>query len=128
MNMCTWLENKLLDHTLRNIPYTPPPTVYVALLTADPTEVGNTTYEVSGGAYARQALTFDESSGGITQIKYDVEFPQATANWGTITHVLILDAKTGGNPMLHGALNVAKTITVDDILKIPLGKLTVQFK
>ena|SRR5690554_3046584 len=127
MNICTYLANKLLDHTLRNIPYTPPSTVYVALLTADPTASGDTTNEVTDSAYARQALTFDEPVDRLTQTTYDVEFPQASEDWGEITHVLLLDAETGGNPMFHGALNIAKTITTDDIFRVPLGELTVRF-
>lgn len=125
-DMCNYLENKLIDHILRNQAFASPTTVYVALLTKDPTEAGNTTYEVSGGGYARQPATFDAPTDGVTQNTYDIEFPQATADWGTITHVLIMDAQTGGNPLFYKALNNAKTITVDDIFKIPAGNLTIQ--
>jgi len=125
-DMCTYLENKLLDHVLRNVPYTSPTTVYVALLTADPTEAGDTTNEVSSGGYVRQSVAFDAIADGVTQNTYDIEFPQATADWGTITHALLMDAQTGGNPLFHKSLNTAKTITIDDIFKIPLSNLTVQ--
>ena len=51
-----FLENKIIDHMLRNQAYTPPTTVYVALFTTATTDAGGGT-EVSGGAYARQAVT-----------------------------------------------------------------------
>ena len=48
-----FMENKIIDHMLRNQAYTPPATVYVALYTSDPTDADTGT-EVSGGSYARQ--------------------------------------------------------------------------
>jgi len=51
-----YLENKVLDHVLRNVSYSSPTTVYVGLYTSDPTDAGSGT-EVSGGSYARQALS-----------------------------------------------------------------------
>lgn len=125
-DMCNYLENKLIDHILRNAPLTSPTTVYVALLTADPGEEGDTSSEVSGGGYARQPAIFNEPKDGITQNTYDIEFPQATEDWGSITHVLLMDSETGGNPLFHKNLNTVKTITADDIFRIPLGNLTVQ--
>lgn len=127
-DMCNYLENKLIDHVLRNSVYTSPTTIYVALLTADPGEEGDITYEVSGGSYVRQSAIFDEPEDGVTQNTYDIEFPQATAGWGEITHVLLMDAETGGNPLFHKALDIAKTITTDDIFRIPIGELTVKYE
>ncbi|OCL26316.1 hypothetical protein U472_09920 [Orenia metallireducens] len=125
-NMCNYLENKLLDHVLRNVPYTSPTTIYIALLTSNPAEAGDITSEVSGGSYARQAITFDEIVDGVTQNTYDIEFPQATADWGIITHVILMDAETGGNPLFYAELTTAKTITTDDIFKVPISELTVK--
>jgi drug/metabolite transporter superfamily protein YnfA len=124
--MCNYLENKLLDHVLRNVPYTSPTTIYIALLTSNPAEAGDITSEVSGGSYARQAITFDEIVDGVTQNTYDIEFPQATADWGIITHVILMDAETGGNPLFYAELTTAKTITTDDIFKVPISELTVK--
>jgi hypothetical protein len=60
-----YLENKILDHVLRNTAYTSPTTVYVGLYTAAPTDAGGGT-EVSGNGYAREAATFSVASGGAT--------------------------------------------------------------
>lgn len=119
-----YLENKLLDHVLRNVSYTSPTTVYVGLFTTDPTDAGTGT-EVSGGSYARQILSVTTASGGIVTSSSDITFPQATANWGTVSHIGILDALTSGNLLMHTALTTSKTIEADDILKISSGNLTV---
>ena len=119
-----YLENKVLDHVLRNTSYTSPTTAYVGLFTSDPTDAGSGT-EVSGGSYARQALSVTTASGGIVTSSADVTFPQATASWGTISHIGVLDALTSGNLLMHTPLTTAKTIDNGDILKISSGNLTV---
>jgi hypothetical protein len=93
------------------------------LYTSNPDE-GNTGTEVSGGSYARQALSVTTASGGIVTSSADVTFPQATASWGTISHIGILDALTSGNLLMYTALTTSKTIDEGDILKISTGNLT----
>lgn len=119
-----YLENALINGTLRATTYTAPTTVYVGLFTTDPTDAGSGT-EVSGNAYARQAATFAAPSNGAASTNADVQFPQATGNWGTITHFAIFDALTTGNMMYHGALTSSKTIETGDVFKIASGSLTV---
>lgn len=127
MHMTDYLEAALINHVLRNTPYIVPATLYVGLCTADPGETGSIANEVTGGGYARQAISFDAPTGGVTQNSLDVVFPQATADWGTITHVIIADAATAGNVLFYGALTASKQILVGDIFKIPAGSLTITF-
>lgn len=122
--MSNYLENALINATLRNTSYTSPSTVYVALFTSDPTDAGSGT-ECSGGAYVRQSATFGAPSDGASSISADVEFPQATGAWGTITHFGIFDASSSGNLLYHGALTASKTIATGDVLKITSSNLTV---
>lgn len=122
--MSNYLENALINATLRNTAYTSPTTVYVGLFTSDPTDVGSGT-EVSGGSYARTAVTFGAPSNGTSTNSAAVEFPQATGNWGTITHIGILDASSSGNLLYHTALDSSKTIETGDIFKIAIGSLSV---
>lgn len=119
-----YLENALINATLRNTSYTSPATVYVGLHTADPTDAGTGT-EVSGGSYARTAVTFGAPSNGVTTNSAAVEFPQATANWGTVSHIGIWDASSSGNLLYHTALDTSKTIETGDIFKIASGSLSV---
>jgi hypothetical protein len=118
-----YLENKLLDHVLRNVSYTSPTTVYVGLFTADPTDAGTGT-EVSGGSYARQIVSVTTATGGIVTSSADVTFPQATASWGTISHIGLLDALSSGNLLMHTALTTSRAIETGDVLKISTGSLT----
>lgn len=121
--LSNYLENQLLDHVLRNVSYTSPTTVYVGLYTSDPAD-DNSGTEVSGGSYARQILSVTTASGGIVTSSADVTFPQATASWGTISHIGLLDAITSGNLLMHTALTTSKTIDSGDVLKISTGSLT----
>ena len=50
-----YLENAIINATLRATTYTSPATVYVSLWTTDPTDAGSGT-EVSGGSYARTSV------------------------------------------------------------------------
>lgn len=119
-----FLENALINATLRNTSYTSPTTVYVALFTSDPTDAGSGT-EVSGGSYARTAVTFGAPSNGVSTNSANVEFPVCTSSWGTITHIGIMDALTTGNLLYHTALTTSKVIDVDDIFRITTGNLSV---
>ena len=124
MSMSNFLENKLLDHTLKNTAYTPAVTIYLALFTSDPGEALTGT-EVSGGAYARKSITFGTAVSGSSTNSADILFDIATANWGTISHVAVFDALTAGNMLYYGTLTTAKTINTTDQLKIAAGDLSI---
>jgi hypothetical protein len=122
--MSNFLEDALINATLRNTTYTSVATVYVSLWTSDPTDAGSGT-EVSGGSYARTAVTFGAPSNGVTTNSADVTFPTATASWGTVGWIGINDASTAGNLLYHSPLDSAKTIDSGDIFKISTGNLSV---
>jgi len=122
--MSNYLEDALINATLRNTSYTSPATVYVGLYTTDPTDA-NTGTEVSGGSYARTAVTFGAPSNGVSTNSAAVEFPAATGSWGTVGWIGILDASTSGNLLYHTALDASKTIASGDIFKIATGNLSV---
>lgn len=124
--MSNYLENALINATLRNTSYTSPTTVYVGLFTSDPTDAGSgTEVSTSGTSYARTAVTFGAPSNGVTTSNADCTFPQATASWGTVTHIGIYDASTSGNLLYHTPLTTSKTIDTGDIFKIASGSLSV---
>jgi hypothetical protein len=124
--MSNFLENALLNATLNATTYTAPAAVYVSLWTSDPTDAGSGT-EVSGGSYARTAVSFATASGtsGNVLNDADVTFPTATASWGTVGWIGINDALSSGNLLYHTALDTAKTIDSGDIFKISTGNLSV---
>lgn len=123
MSFSDYLETKVLDHVFAGTAYTAPSTLYVALFTAAPSDSGGGT-EVSGGGYARQTIAFT-TSGDTTSNNAAIEFPTATANYGSVTHVGIFDASSAGNLMAHAALTSAKNIETGDVFRIPSGDLDI---
>jgi hypothetical protein len=122
--MSNYLENALINATLRNTSYTSPTTVYLALYTTDPTDADTGT-ECSGTSYARQSITFGAPSHGVSTNPAAIEFPQAGGSWGTITHIGIRDASTAGNLLYHTPLDASKTIATGDVFRVAIGSLSV---
>lgn len=105
-------EDKILNHIFDKDHYTPP-TIYVALSTADPLDDASGFAEPTGNAYARvetSASDWNTASGGFLDNANNIIFPKATGSWGTITHFALFDAATGGNMLAHGALSQPKAI------------------
>lgn len=121
-----YLELKLLDHALGTAAFTAPSAVYLGLFTSDPTDADTGTEVTTiGSAYAREAITFGAASGGSAASNATVTFSAATANWGTITHIGIYDALSGGNLLFHGAVTTSKTIESGDTFQVSSGNLTI---
>lgn len=121
MSFSNHAENLVLDWLLTNGTATRPTAWYVGLFTSDPTDADTGT-EVSGGSYARTAVTFSITGNAATNTG-GVEFPAATASWGTVSHIAVYDASTSGNMLFHTALDTAKVITDGDVFRIPTGDL-----
>ena len=124
MSFTNFLETEILDHVFAGAAYTAPGTHYLALFTAVADgETGSVT-EVSGGGYARQSVAFT-TSGNTTSNNAAVEYPTATANYGTVTHVGVYDASSSGNLMAYAALSSNKTIETGDVFRVPSGDLDI---
>lgn len=123
MSFSNYLETELLDHVFANNAYTSPSTVYVSLHTANPDEDASGT-EVSGGGYVRQAGSFTVS-GNTATTSAAIEYPTATAGYGTVTHVAVWDASSSGNMLAYAALTASKTIATGDVFRIPAGDLDI---
>ena len=123
MAFTDYLETKLLAHTFSNTAFTTPGTVYVALYTVAPTDSSAGT-EVSGGSYARQSAAFT-TSGNTASNTSAIEYPTATAAYGTVVAVAVLDSLSGGNMLAYAALSANKTIATGDVFRIPAGDLDI---
>ena len=122
--MSNYLENALINGTLRATTFTAPASVFLALYTTDPTDADTGT-ECSGTAYARQSITFGAPSNGVSTNSAVIDFPQAGGAWGTITHIGIRDALTTGNLLYHSPLDASKTIATGDVFRIAVASLSV---
>ena len=124
MSFVNTFETTVLQWSLTTDAVTRPTTWYVGLFTSDPTDTGAAGTEVSGGSYARVAVTFNVT-GDTASNTASVEFPTATANRGTVSHIGIHDALSGGNMLVHGALTTSKAIDSGDVFRIPTGDLDI---
>lgn len=118
-----YLEDVILNHFLRGVS-TAAGTAWVELYTTAPTDAGGGT-PVSGGGYARVAVTFSAPSGGVTSNSATVDFGTASANWGTIVAFGLFDASSGGNLLYWNNLTNSKTVNNGDGCNFPASALSV---
>jgi hypothetical protein len=121
-----YLEDKVLDHVFGGSAYTAPSTLYVALYTVAPSDTGGGT-EVSGGAYARQTAAFSVSGTNPTTASNTaaIEYPTATADYGTVVAVGVFDASSSGNLLAYANLSTSKVVSSGDIFRFNTGDLDI---
>jgi hypothetical protein len=124
MSLTNAFETSTLQYLFTTGSVTRPTAWYLGLFTSDPTETGSAGTEVSGGGYARKAVTFTVS-GNLATNSGAIEWDAATASFGTITHIAVLDAASGGNMIASSALTASKAIATDDIIRVPAGDLDI---
>ena len=121
-----YLEDKVLDHVFGGNDFTATTPLYAALYTVAPSDTGGGT-EVSGGAYARQTAAFTVSGTNPTTASNTaaIEYPTATANYGTVVAVGILDASSGGNLLAYSTLDASKVVSSGDVFRFNAGDLDI---
>lgn len=96
------------------------PTVYVGLSAANPGASGAGLAEPSGENYARVAAAagvWNAAGSAAISNGSDITFPTATSpgpGWGTITHVVLMDASSGGNVLAYAALGAPIAVAASD--------------
>lgn len=122
MSKSDYLEDKILNIVFKNTAYTPPATVYGALMTATPIETGGGT-EVAGGSYARQALTMGTPSSGAITNTLAITFSSLPA--ATITHIAVYDDISAGNLLYYGSLTGSIVTTTGADIEFGVGDFTI---
>ena len=123
MSLSNTFETTVLTWLLTNSAATRPTAWYVALFTSNPAEdASGTEVSTTGTAYARQSVTFSVS-GNTASNTAAIEFPTATASYGTVTHVGVYDASTAGNLIAYAALTTSKAIDTGDVMRLPANNL-----
>lgn len=127
-----YYETKIIEHMLRGQAFTPATQIFVALFTASTALESNLpTAEISGGAYARVQATLTTCTAGTSENTVDITFATATADWGTLTHLAVVDHQTNTtwgtnvNVLMWGTLTASKTVGSGDTFKIPAGDLDI---
>jgi hypothetical protein len=125
MSLSNLFETRVLTWLLTGDAVTRPSSFYVALFTSNPDEdASGTEVSTSGTAYARQSVSFTVS-GNTASNSAAIEFPTATASYGTVTHIGVFDASTSGNLIAYAALSTSKAIDTGDVLRINSAELDV---
>ena len=123
MSFSNDFETRVLNYVFTASSVTRPTAWYIALYTAAPSDSGGGT-EVSGGGYTRKTVAFTVS-GNTASNSASVEFPTATASYGTVSHVGVFDASSGGNLIAYAALTTSKAIDTGDVFRLPTGDLDI---
>jgi hypothetical protein len=125
MSFSNTFETHVLNYVFTATSVTRPTAWYVALFTSNPAEDGSgTEVSTSGTAYARQTVAFTVS-GNLATNSGAIEFPTATASFGTVTHIGVFDASTSGNLIAYSALSASKAIATGDVFRVPTGDLDI---
>jgi len=145
--MSDYLESGIIDHFLRGQTLSKPGNLSLALCSGVPVDAdiggiaaggnaGRIPEIAVGGGYIRKSLgapgntVFSIPSGTVTPTTTNVdaiEFAQATADWGYISGIAIVDA-TGwglGNVLLYGALTTPRIVTNGDIFRFNAGDIDI---
>lgn len=127
-----YFEDKALGLLFGAVAYTVPSTYYVGLWTATLSDAstGSTAGEPAGGSYARVAVTnnssnFDAVVAGATANTNLITFPMASASWGTVTYVGILDALTAGNMIAYASLGTSISVSQYDTVIFTPGNFDI---
>ena len=126
-----YYAEKVLNHTLLGEAYTPPDQLYLALFTSDPGPEGDTSSEITDQAYERQLIQFtpatqDAVGEMFCENTLDLDYPQATVDWGDVAYGAVMDAATGGNALYVGAFDVAKQVLANDWYQVPAGQVKIK--
>jgi len=133
-----YLETSLLQHFFGRVTFTPANTLYLALTTSEPTEVGVISEPASASGYYRIPIDNTQlSSSGWSVVSSDptgyslhnygaLTFGTASGDWGTITHFAVYDSLTEGNMYGYGSVNIPKFIESGDIPQWPSGNLVIK--
>ena len=97
-----------------------PSAIYVALGTGG--GASGMTGEPAGNGYARQRITF---TGTGLQRNVEVIRFTFTAAAGTLTHIGLYDAATGGNPLVYGPMAASAAVVGPGTVTIAAEALTV---
>ena len=134
--LSVYQANRVLNKLLRGDDYTVPAAYWIGLFKAanDAALRANTVAsadEVTAVGYVRKKIrddalvTFTSSTDAASQLSGAVTWDAAAAAWGTVTFAAILDASTGGNIIMYGALTTPKPVDSGDVFRLPSGMFTV---
>lgn len=103
-----------------------PSKYYIGLSKTAPNLSGGGVSEpTSSAGYARvELINLSAPANGVVKNNANIDFAESTGDWGTLTHYVIFDAKTGGNLLMYGLLTAKRTVEASTVMTIKAGGLT----
>ena len=125
--MSTYLQNKVLNHVLKNTSYsTPGSSIYVALYRTSQDEDDGGLETSLGVGYSRQNVTsWAVPSSGSTSNAEVISMGTASGSWNDILSMGIRDAESSGNLLYFSDLTGSKVVNVGDSFVFSASALTV---
>jgi len=124
MAISTYAGNLLLDAML-NQGSAQIATAYCSLHSGDPALTGAN--ELSGGDYARVLTEFDAPAAGVTDTTNQELFAAASGDWSEAGYCGLFDALSGGNFLIGGAVDVARTVLSGEVARWSADALDITF-
>ena len=131
-----YLENAVIESTLRGAAFPTITKIYVALHTNNPTDAGgNEVTSALWPSYARQdaakggsiASGWTAAADGVSKNALQLIFPVFDGSADlTVTHFSLHTALTGGNMLVYAPLQAPRTVQNGDVFVVDTQKLTVQ--
>ena len=125
-DLSNYLENAVINFFFRQNPgtITSPAAVYLELYTAVSDAEAGTGTECSFSGYAREEITFDAPSNGVTANGNEIVVTKGDAGTATITHGAIGDASSNGNRLTAiKALAASKALAQGDSIRFAAGAI-----
>ncbi len=123
----TAYANEILDYLFGS---GSPATLYIGLYTDAPDADGTGGTQVTGGSYARAAVTNNATNwpaavGGVKANATAITFATASADWGTIESVGVFSASSGGTPKYFGDLDTPRTVNNGDAFSFAISQFVI---
>jgi len=124
-----FLENKMLDHVLRNTLYTQPATVYSALFTVLPSDsTGGTEVTNASSGYTRVATTFCTAGATVTGQSVNLTtktFATAAAAYTIVGWGLFDTSTVAAGNLLYWATVTTLALSIGDAATFAAGGMVV---
>lgn len=123
-----YLANAVLQHLLGVQTFPMPTSLYLMALLGQPTN-GGVYEEVTGGGYTRVLTNnlWGSAAGRLIENRADITFPAATGDWGTISHVGLIQTSTPNLGILYwwAPLSTVDTIVNGETLVFPANDIRI---
>lgn len=122
------INRAALDHIFQKAAWTQPGNIEIGLSTTTPAADGTNVTEPAGGDYARIATVPGDwtRTAGDMQNNAREDFPEATASWGTVTHVVLFNT-TDNSVIAFGALSSSQSVASGQQPYFDANDITVRY-